>query len=196
MKLLAELTAGVAAFGIAWFLARPHPQPATASPSVTIVGAGSAQAATPRADASLLAPTNAAVHVVATTDASGGNGVEAEPNRIEMDTLRNAVLAASGHPNGVMDCLRGVELASAMRLRFAIEVDATAHDATTGAWRFVEVVDGQQLPDTFAACAERAMGGNLRVAAPPGLTFPAFRGELTTLYRTPEPSPAAFGSAR
>ncbi len=185
MKLHVELALGVAVFAATLLLLTPKAiQPtkpsSIAQPEIVVDGAPAP-----------LSPHSRATKLLSHAPSAPGdallNSVVDIVARNEMSTLYNAVLAVSGHPNGVMECLRGVELASAMRLRFAVDVEATPHLATTGAWRFVEIVDGQQLPEAFAACAARALGGNLRVTPPSGSTFPTFRGELTTLYRTPEP---------
>ncbi len=89
----------------------------------------------------------------------------------------------------VMRCLADVELAGVEKLRFSVDVVSTAHEATTGRWRFVEIVDGEPLPVSFAACAARALGGGQRVVPPKGLQFPSYRGDLEMVYTIPAPPP-------
>jgi hypothetical protein len=110
--------------------------------------------------------------------------------RFAISMLRNEIIgkvAEDMHRRGdsVVKCLAGVRLAGAERLRFSVTVVSTALEATTGRWRFVEIAEGEPLPESFAACAERAFGGDQHVAAPNDVHFPDYRGDLVFLYTLP-----------
>jgi len=107
-----------------------------------------------------------------------------------MNLLRNEVIRASAEDMGrrgvsVMSCLDGVRLAGTEKIRFAVKVASTADQASTGEWRFVEIAEGEPLPESFAACATRAFGAVQHVAPPSGEQFPDYHGELMMLYTIP-----------
>lgn len=108
---------------------------------------------------------------------------------LRSEIARVAVEDMGRRGKDVMACLAGVTLADALTLRFAVDVDATAEQAHLGSWRFVEIVSGEPLPDSFAPCAAEAFGAGQRVAPPPGFRFPAYRGEIAIVYRVPPPPP-------
>jgi len=112
---------------------------------------------------------------------------------MELSDLRNSVLLATGRDMqfrhaSVLDCLHGVELASAQKNRLAVHVVSTAKEANFDRWRFVEIVDGQELPGSFPRCVESALGGGGLVIPRPGTTFPVYDGEISTVYRIQAPN--------
>lgn len=114
------------------------------------------------------------------------------PDAHALSTLRNEALVTSAADMGTRGadlrrCLEGVQLAGTQKLRLAVDVDASPGEATVGRWRFVEIVDGEPLPATFAACAETTLGGGQHLVAPPDQPFPTYRGELSFVYTIPAP---------
>lgn len=121
----------------------------------------------------------------ADADASTG-----EPS--SFTALRNHLVDETGramHRRGVsvMDCLAGVELVGAQKIRFAAQIVSTPTEAIVGPWRFVEIVDGQVLPDAFPACAESALGTVGRITPEAGIQFPRYEGDIATVYRIEAP---------
>jgi hypothetical protein len=194
MKLVIELLAGVAAGMGAFYLARPeHAAPKVDPPVRPRVEATGAR---PRA-LDVPAPVrDAAVTPPAPTRVSVDGGPSIA-QRSAMTMLRNEVIVASAkdmHLRGadVLSCLEGVQLAGAQKLRFSVEVVSTPLEATTGRWRFVEIAEGEPLPDSFGPCAARALGSGQRLVPPEGFRFPEYSGELEILYTIPAPAaPAA-----
>ena len=110
-----------------------------------------------------------------------------------MLTLRNEVIRASSedmHGRGVsvMKCLEGTRLAGDEKIRFAVDVVSSPQEATIRQWRFVEIADGEPLPESFAACAARAFGGGQHLVPPKDFAFPSYSGELLILYTIPATS--------
>jgi hypothetical protein len=119
---------------------------------------------------------------------SSGNERESVLETAAINALRNHVLDETGRDAqrrgvSVLDCLNGIELGVDQRIRISIHASSKPDEAEVGRWRFVEVVDGQALPPTFAACLERVLGGGFRISAGPGEPFPTYEGELSTIYR-------------
>ena len=111
-----------------------------------------------------------------------------------MLTLRNEAIRVSSedmHRRGmsVLGCLEGLTFAGAEKLRFAAEVVSTPTEATIQRWRFVEVAEGEPLPESFAACASRAFGGGQHLVAAKGFPFPEYTGDVQILYTIPAPAP-------
>lgn len=189
MKLLAELLAGVVACGAAYYLARPDhsdTEPQSMRRDSANVETTTDPVAMSRHPRAIGTPP---VRVVRAADA----GPSAEEQHA-MATLRNEVIVAVSadmqrRGEDVMRCLADVELAGVEKLRFAVDVVSTAREATTGRWRFVEIIDGEPLPASFAACAARALGGGQQLVPPKDFQFPSYRGELDVLYTIPAPPP-------
>jgi hypothetical protein len=87
----------------------------------------------------------------------------------------------------VMKCLECVHLAGAEKIRLSVDVVSTPGEATTGRWRFVEIADGEPLPESFASCAARALGGGQHLVPPKDFHFPEYRGDPSVLYTIPAP---------
>ena len=109
-----------------------------------------------------------------------------------MTMLRNAAIVESSRSmhdrdQDIVACFEGARPAGAEKLRFAVDVTSTPMEATLGRWRFVEVVEGEPVPATFAACAARALGDGQQLVPKPGFPFPDYRGELSILYTIPAP---------
>lgn len=181
MKLLVELLAGVGVCGVVYYVARDKSRdtPSAAAEhepqhaSALIEGPSTPPASTRSRHYDLAATPNAV-------------------NARDLAALRNEVIIAAVtdmHRRGedIMTCLGDATFSGAEKLRFAVDVSASAHEATVGQWRFVEIVDGEPLPSTFAPCADHAFGGGHRVVPPKGLAFPAYSGELSVVYTVPAP---------
>lgn len=192
MKILVEIFAGLIACGSAYYLALPRStDQEMEAPSVARrnVGVGPERPHVPEAPP----PIREAVGAPPPTP---GGGVDAGPSREQesaMTMLRNEVIVATSkdmHQRGedVLKCLDGAQLAGAQKLRFSIDVVSTPFEATTGRWRFVEIADGEPLPDSFASCAARAFGGGQHLVPPKDFHFPDYRGDLLILYTIPAPS--------
>jgi hypothetical protein len=199
VRLVAELMVGAATAGVAYWLAsavlsEPAPDRVAQGRSPddrTHAPAGSRHSRADRAEVRLPAPARAARPDAQTTEAP--EDLQAFKQRASMNLLRNELIRASAEDMGrrgvrVMSCLDGVRLAGTEKIRFAVDVEATADQATTGAWRFVEIAEGEPLPGSFAACATRAFGTGQRFAPPPGEQFPDYHGELMMLYTIPAPA--------
>jgi hypothetical protein len=192
MKFYLDLLAGAAACGVAYCLTRPESprsnlHPVARSESEVFLRRGQ-PVATSEIRSSHQAAT-AAEQAPISNDVDAGMSIE-QP--FLMDTLRNEVITKTSedmHRRGknVMNCLDGVHLAGTEKLRFSVEVVSTPVEATTGEWRFVEIVDGEPLPESFASCAASAFGGGQHVVAPKDLHFPQYTGELPFLYTIPAP---------
>jgi hypothetical protein len=196
VRLVADLVAGVAAAGVAYWVASAilsEPTRARVAQRRSLDERAHALAGSPRDRAAVRMPTPARAAGLDRTDARTTDAPEdprALKQRASMNLLRNQVIVASAENMGrrgvsVMSCLDGVHLSGAEKIRFAVEVESTANQATTGQWRFVEIAEGEPLPDSFAACAMRAFGTGQRIAPPPGEQFPDYRGELMMLYTIP-----------
>jgi hypothetical protein len=108
------------------------------------------------------------------------------------DVLRNRILDETGRAMqrrgvSVMDCLAGVDLASAQKIRFAVHVRATPTEAIVGSWRFVEIADGQALPDAFPECAAAALGTVGLIVSDTDSQFPRYDGDIFAIYRIEAP---------
>ena len=111
-------------------------------------------------------------------------------DEVDLEVIRSAVLNAIGEDMAargvaISDCLVGLEVVGPQKIRFEVDVDATPSEVRTGAWRFSEIVDGHLLPDSFATCAERALGGHHVIAPRHDESFPTYRGPISMLYRIP-----------
>lgn len=198
MRLVMDLVVGVAAAGVAYWgasavLSEPPSARVAQGRSSTLDERAHAPAGSPRGGAD-----SAAVRIAAPVRAVQPNAqpteapedLRAVQQRASMNLLRNEAIRAStedmAHRHvSIMGCLDGVRLAGAEKIRFAVDVESTSDEATTGAWRFVEVADGEPLPGSFAACAARAFGVGQRVVPPPGQQFPDYHGDLVMLYTIP-----------
>jgi hypothetical protein len=190
MRLAAELLAGAAACGIAFYVARPDVAPRSPAPS-TMRRAADARDERQRLD-------SVAEHAVQAPSAAvpRSEHADARPSPEQesaMTMLRNAAIEESSrsmHDRGqdIDACFEGAPPAGAEKLRFAVGVTSTPAEATLGQWRFVEVVDGEPVPATFAACAARALGGGQHLVPKPGFRFPDYRGDLSILYMIPAPA--------
>jgi hypothetical protein len=112
--------------------------------------------------------------------------------RIAMTTLRNAIITTTSqdmHHRGtdLLACTRDLDLAGTEKLRFAVSVDSSRGSADYGPWRFLEIVDGEALPASFAACAQRALGQGGHLTAAPDVAFPEYRGDVELIYTVPAP---------
>lgn len=108
--------------------------------------------------------------------------------RVAHTQLRERVINETGlamqrRGVSVIDCLSDIEIAVEQRIRFVVQVHSSPTEATVGQWRFAEIVDGQQLPSSFPACAERALGGGMGVVPEGEQRFPSYEGEIATTYR-------------
>jgi hypothetical protein len=112
--------------------------------------------------------------------------------KVAWSALRNRILDRTGERMqlrniSVMDCLDGVELVGDQRIRFVVHVVSTPARAIVSPWTFAGVVDGQQLPDAFPACAEAAMGPGMTLDREPARELPAFEGDVSVIYRIDSP---------
>ncbi len=187
MKLLVEVLAGLAACAAAYYVARPDPSSSVNEPEphAAVAAEGPASPVAVSSSPRRLDPPR--VHVLSSVDA--GPSVEEQQALI---TLRNEVISAASadmqrRGANVTNCLAGAELAVVEKLRFSVHVASSAHEGTTGQWHFVEIVDGEPLPDSFAACAARALGGGQHLVPPKGHAFPEYSGDLEIIYTIPAP---------
>jgi hypothetical protein len=196
MRLAAELLAGAAACGIAYYVARPNAAPRSPAPS-TMRRAADVREERLRPDSVAEHAAQAPSAVVPRSEhAPRSEHTDAPPNPEQesaMAMLRNAAIVESSrsmHDRGqdIVECLEGAWPAGPEKLRFAVEVTSTPAEATLGQWRFVEVADGEPVPATFAACAARALGGGQHLVPKPGFRFPDYRGDLSILYTIPAPA--------
>lgn len=102
-------------------------------------------------------------------------------------SLRNAVIEAAikdMHRRGVdlLDCFEDADLAIAQKIRFGADVDSSR----ILRWRFVEIVDGHELPSSFASCAETTLGAGYEVML--SAEQRASRGTVEVTYHLPPPS--------
>jgi hypothetical protein len=194
MRLVAELAAGAAACGVAYYLALPADRPRPAVPPAVSRGVPSAGSADPRDEQ--WRPDRAAYRGGPARPVTvPGERAEAAPSlehERAMANLRNAANGATARDmylrgESVVACFGGDRPVGVQKLRFAVEVASTPTDAALGRWRFVEVVEGEPVPPGFPACAERAFGGGQRLVPPAGLQFPDHRGELSIVYTIPAP---------
>ena len=184
-KLLVDLVAAIAAGGVAYYVAPPDDSAANAETSRHDITAITAPMCAPIHSPPSRSPD--AAHAPALSGAKAGPRVD---DQLSMAILRNQLIVATSaymHRRGedVMRCLVDVQLAGPEKLRFTMDVDSSAHQATTGPWRFVEIVDGEPLPASFETCATRALGAGHQLAPPNGLEFPTYRGELAIIYTIP-----------
>ena len=123
------------------------------------------------------------------------------PQRFEQSVLRNAVItsaAASMAQRHVTleSCFGKVPIVDTLKLRFAVDVSAKPRGGITKAWRFDELVEGQELPPAFGACAAEAFGRDHALVPPDGSDFPFFDGEISLVYTlTRQPMTAAEADA-
>jgi hypothetical protein len=186
MRLAAELAAGLVAGGIAYYLARPDTSAPEAVPRSVQPAADrrDEQPRRDRADRAALVPPAAVAHSELTPSP--------EQDRA-MTMLRNAAIMESArgmHSRGedLAACFDGARPAGAEKLRFAVEVASIPAQATLGRWRFVEVADGEPVPASFAACAERVLGAGQQLVPPAGFRFPDYHGELSFVFTVPAPA--------
>lgn len=185
-KLLVDLLAAIAAGGVAYYVARPD--------------GSTTNAETTRHDiTAITAPTRARIrssrspdtsHTRALSVANAGPRVHEQPS---MAILRNQLIVASSaymHRRGedVMRCLADVQRAGPEKLQFAVDVDSSAHQATTGKWRFVEIVDGEPLhPLRRAPLGYWVM--NISSRHQTDSSFRATAASYSSSTRSPRPSP-------
>jgi hypothetical protein len=190
MRLAAELLAGAAACGIAYYFARPNAAPRSPAPSII---RRAAHARDERQQPDSVAEHGARAPSVAAPRSEHADAAPSPKQESAMTMLRNAAIVESSrsmHDRGqdIVECFEGTRPAGAEKLRFAVEVTSIPAEATLGQWRFVEVVDGEPVPATFAACAARALGGGQHLVPKPGFRFPDYRGDLSILYTIPAPA--------
>jgi hypothetical protein len=179
MKLLTEVLAGAAACGIAYYVALPNA--ATAQQTRTVP-----RAAQPQHDQAVPSARSANTATVASPAVT-------EPSLEQqnaMATLRNEVSVESSRDmqargQSVVACLAGIQFAGAEKLRFSVAVASMRDKATIEGWQFVEVAEGEPVPESFASCASNALGKGQRLAPPKDLHFPDYRGGLSILYTIP-----------
>jgi hypothetical protein len=187
MKIVFDVLAGMAACGVACFLALPDP--ATTSDDGNVRTMPEPGGRSPR----LLAPSMPVRGSSAGTLAGSEDGSTAgltPEQKFSVSMLRNEIVSAVAedmHRRGesVMNCLAGMRLADTERVRLAVNVVSAALEAVTAQWRFVEIAEGEPLPDSFGSCAEHALGGNQHIVAPAGFHFPDYHGQLLFLYTIP-----------
>jgi hypothetical protein len=196
-KLLIDLGVGAAAGGVAYVLALPGPEAAQmAGARDTSVahdpGEGERHPVNrePPGRSPTISPPAAPATIV-----DAGESIE---ERRSMLTLRNEVIRVSSedmHRRGasVLACVAGLSFAAPEKIRFAVDVVSTPQEATIRQWRFVEIADGEPLPESFAACAVRAFGGGQRLVPPKDFSFPSYIGELLILYTIPASSSGSSG---
>jgi hypothetical protein len=199
MKLFVDVLAGVAACGVAYYLASSqfnenevtpdvHRNPHVRNPHVPDGNdAGPPVSAVPPEE-NRAASARPSVNADEVSDA--GPSAEQE---FSMNMLRNAVITATAKDmyqrgEDILKCLDGVQLAGAEKIWFSVDIVSKPDEATIGRWRFVEVADGEPLPDSFASCAARAFGGGQHLVPPKDIHFPQYRGDLSILYTIPAPS--------
>ena len=121
----------------------------------------------------------------------------------EQNTLRNAVIVAASESmarrnTSVESCFGSDPIVDTLKLRFTADVSSTAREGITRAWKFIEVIDGQELPPAFATCADAAFGRDQKFVAAEGTDLPTFEGEISIVYtlaRPPMDSTEAAGDA-
>lgn len=120
----------------------------------------------------------------------------AQPRGIRGDTpkrsddnreLRNAAIVAASkwmadRGASLESCFGSTPIVDALKLRFAVDVSSNPSGGTVHAWRFVEVVSGQETPATFASCAAETLGRDQPMLPQDGQPLPTFDCELTIIY--------------
>jgi len=198
MRLVIDVLAGATAGVLTFYLVSPEPEPAPqpTAGSAELTDSSLARNGDGRGHAEGLQRETRARAFMYHTE---GRTPESNPRsqsfgeRLRLQSLRNEVIKASSEygsrrGDSVLDCLGGVELMGTQKLRFSVEIESTLTEATIVRWQFVEVIDGQPLPNEFSSCAERALGGDLRIVPPAGADFPDYRGTLDIVYVIPAPS--------
>ena len=191
MKLYLELLIGVAVGAGAYVLARDK----GASESVRS-GDGTTTAVRPQQQPAL--PPLAGNKNTIATDAvsvvpSAPRDARVEhEERMAMNALKNAIITSTSedmHRRGadLLACTRDLDLAGTEKLRFSVHVDSSRSSADYGPWRFEEIVDGEALPASFTACAQRALGQGGHVKAGQDLEFPQYEGDVELVYTIPAP---------
>ena len=104
--------------------------------------------------------------------------------------LRNSVVMAASEDMGrrhadIRTCLANTEIGGTVKLKFAVKVRASPEEAEVSSWRFVEIVDGEALPQEFGSCAEREFGGPHKLRSEGGMPFPDMDGDLEVIYFLP-----------
>jgi len=104
-----------------------------------------------------------------------------------MTSLRNAVIGAASEDMykrgaSVAECVAARELGGLNKLRFRAHITVAAGTGRVHRWRFIEIVDGEALPASFATCAEEAFGGPYPLESS-GLSD--YEGELDIIYFLP-----------
>lgn len=189
-QILAGVAAGVATFFVALHVTAPESRAIVGSPTSTTDDRhppGAWQAPT----AGSSHPSDRPFSVPFQQVPGSGAGANAD-EPLAFHALRNRVLDETGRAMqrrevSVMDCLAGVELVGAQKIRFAAHVRSTPAEAIVGPWRFLEVADGQALPDAFPECAESALGTVGRINPGAEGQFPRYEGEISTVYRIEAP---------
>lgn len=189
MRLLGELAAGLVACAITYYLARPSVGPQGAAPAVS----HTADHRNERPQSGRIADGGPPAQPVTVARNEQPDRAPSPEQERAMTMLRNAAIAESSRDmqsrgQSVVACVGDAQPAGTEKLRFAVEVTSTPTEATLGAWRFIEVADGEPVPPSFAECAARALGGGQHLVPPAGFRFPDYRGELSFLY-TIDPPP-------
>jgi len=187
MKIAFDVLLGVAACGVAYLLALPERAATSDGESVRATpdpGGRSPRVPAPSMSARVPPPGTLA-------GSEEGSTADLSPEqKFSVSMLRNEIVSAVAedmHRRGesVMSCLAGMRLADTERVRLAVNVVSTSLEAVTAQWRFVEIAEGEPLPDSFGSCAEHAFGGNQHIVAPAGFHFPDYHGQLLFLYTIP-----------
>lgn len=183
MKLAADLLLGAAAAVAAFFAVD---RALTDEPAAAVAPAQArAPVAAPSPHAPDRAPARPAVAPPPAARPVSAPVAPDLPDARALDALEDAALRASAtyrDGRAMLACLDGMEVIGKLKLRFRVEVDATPREAKILGWRFIEVAEGQPVPASFGACAERALVGDPiatpRYAGP----FPTYRGEVEVIY--------------
>jgi hypothetical protein len=198
MKLYIELLLGVAVGSTVYVVTRhlnaPEPTRSADAPALQRGNGGGTQrmeAKVPVVEHKGTTITYAASSVNVPPSAPRDARAEYE-QRAAMNALKNAIITSTSEDMhrrnaDVLTCARSLDLAGPEKLRFSVPADSSKGSADFGPWRFREIIDGEALPDSFAACAERALGQGGHVIAGPDVSFPEYRGEVEFVYTLPAP---------
>jgi hypothetical protein len=155
---------------------------ATASPQV----ARSQVSSNSSGSVALSAPPMPRSGAVVSSQSSAGSAMS--PQQIhEENILRNSVIVAASESMSkrnvaLEECFGDTPIVDTLKLRFSVDVSSTPDRGVTRAWRFDQIVEGQELPPTFGACASETLGRDQRFLPPAGSRLPTFDGELSIVY--------------
>lgn len=108
----------------------------------------------------------------------------------QASALRNALVEATAKSRydrhvSLEECATAKQLPGAQTLKFRAAVTSDGTRFRAEPWRFVEVVDGSEIPAGVIACMEQAMGGPYEGERPDYAPFPVFDGDIDLTYRLP-----------